>query len=44
MERQRYLYVSDSAAVVMNSSGELVTVWTRSDFGKMIEQILQEAQ
>ena len=40
---QRFLYVGDNAAVVLNNKGELVTVWSRSDFGATLEQILKEA-
>ena len=39
----RFLYVSQSGAVVLDSSGQVVTVWSRADFNAASETILQDA-
>jgi hypothetical protein len=40
---QRYLYLTDAAAVVVNKSGELVTTYGKDTFGNTTLQILEEA-
>lgn len=40
---QRYLYLTDYAAVVVNKSGELITTYGKDKFGSTTLQILEEA-
>lgn len=40
--RQRYLYLTDDAAVVVNNAGELVTTYGSDTFGNIIFKILEE--
>ena len=39
----RFLYLSEVGAVAMDSSGNVVTVWNRSDFNTTNERILSDA-
>lgn len=38
----RYLFLTDDAAVVIRSDGQVVTAWTKSEFLPHIEAILQD--
>jgi len=40
---ERFLYLSNDAAVAVSKSGELITVMGKNDFGPAIKQILKEA-
>lgn len=40
---ERYLHITDDAAVVVRGDGQVVTAWTRNEFFPHIQQILKDA-